>query len=215
MSEYTRPVVEARQFRDESGAVIPYGSRWADLPPDGSYSRVSNAERFAPLLPVADALIEHLSATYLTDVAALEESAIAAVDAPATTKLIAVTPERVDAAPLLFRFTDFPGVVIQAGVRYSGAFPICGCDACDETWGSVAAEMERLVLAVRDGKFSERIVLPQQATGTASFEHTIKGPGQRAGSGIQHGLLVDQELRADAARLDSLPDGLWQPWGRR
>ena len=212
MPEYTRPVVVAGQFRDESGAVIHYGTRWADLPPEDSYSRVSNPERFAPLLAVADALIEHLRAGYLADVAVLENSG--AGDAPATTKLIAVTPENLDAAPLVFRFTAFPGVQVQAGVRYNVAFPICGCDACDEAWGSVADELERLVLAVSDGRFSERIVLPQQATGTASFEHTIEGPGQRAAVGVRHGLLVDPELRADAARLDRLPNGRWAPWGR-
>ena len=206
MPKYTRPV-GARPFLDESGAVIDYGKRWDGSPPDDSYSRVSNPKRFAPLQNIADALIEHLRLTYLTDVAALEHSM------PDTAKLIAVTPEHLDAAPLVFRFTSFPGVEIRAGVRYREAFPFCGCDACDETWGDAADEMERLVFAVSDGRFGERIVL---ANGdSARVEHRVESAGQggRAGS-TAHGVQVDPELRAHAARLDRLPNGRWQAWGR-
>ena len=207
MPEYTRPVVEARQFPDEAGAVIGYGKRWDGSPPDDSYSRVSNPKRFAPLQDIADALIEHLRLTYLTDVAALEHLT------PDTAKLIAVTPEHLDAAPLVFRFTNFPGVEIRAGVRYREAFPFCGCDACDETWGDAAGKMERLVFAVSDGRFSERVVFAKGDSATVEHRVESAGQGGRAGS-IQHGVQVDSELRADAARLDRLPNGRWQAWGR-
>jgi hypothetical protein len=213
MPEYSRPIVAARQFRDDSGAVIGYGTRWDGLPPENSYSRVSNPERFAPLQTVADALIEHLGVAYPADVAALEKSSTEA-GPPATTKLIAVTPEQVDAATLVFRFTDFPGVVIRAGVRYRQAFPFCGCDACDETWDDAADDMERLVFAVCDGRFSERIIIPHRDAETATVEHRIEGAGQGGRSGIEHGVQTDPALRADAARLNRLPSGRWQPWAR-
>jgi hypothetical protein len=206
MPEYVRPAVKAREFRDESGAVIRYGARWTGSPPDESYSRVSNPERFAPLQTIADALIEHLHAAYRADIAPLATS----FTTPATTKLVAVTPDRADAAPLLFRFTDFPGVVLRAGLRCSAAFPACGCDACDETWDKVADDMERLVLAVTDGRFSERIDLASD--GKATVEHTIEtlsGPGR---SGAALGVEPDPGLRDDAARLVGLPAGRWQPW---
>ncbi len=206
MPEYVRPALGRRKFRDESGAVIRYGARWTGSPPDESYSRVSNPERFAPLQTVADALIEHLRAAYRADIAPLAPS----FTTPATTKLVAVTPDRADAAQLVFRFTDFPGVVLRAGLRCTAAFPACGCDACDETWDNAADDMERLVLAVTDGRFSERIDLA--GDGKATVEHTIEilgGPGQsRAAFGVE----PDQSLRDDAARLDSLPAGRWQPW---
>jgi hypothetical protein len=204
MPEYSRPVIAPRQFRDGSGALIGYGKRWDGSPPEDSYSRVSNPERFAPLQTVADALIEHLRATYPTDVAALDDSS------PDTSKLIAVTPERRDAAPLVFRFTNFPGVEIRAGARYREAFPFCGCDACDETWSRGVDEMEGLVFAVSDGKFSERIVFPQDGSGTVG--HRIEVLGYTVRSGSQHRVQIDPALREAAARLDRLPDGRWQPW---
>ena len=211
MPEYARPVIEAREFRDEFGAVIRYGTRWTGSPPDDSYSRVSNPERFAPLQTIADALIDHLRAAYRADIAALAMSPTAS----ATTKLIAVTPEQADAAPLVFRFTNFPGVVIRAGVRYSAAFPPCGCDACDEPWDDVADEMERLVFAVTDGRFSERIVLPPRSAGKATVKYSIETLDGAVQSGVAYDVEPDPALPDDAARLDRLPAGRWQPWTRQ
>lgn len=204
MPDYTRPAIEAREFHDESGAVIRYGARWTGSPPDDSYSHVSNSERFAPLQTIADALIEHLRAEYRADVAALAES---------FTKVVTVTPDRADAAPLEFRFTDFPGVVIRAGVRSRAAFPVCGCDACDETWEKVADDMECLVLAVAEGTFVERIALTSD--GTASVEYAIRSPNGTGRGGSRGGVEADSGLRDDAARLDRLPGGHWQPWTSR
>ena len=209
MLEYSRPGVKAPDVRDESGAVIRYGARWTGLPPDDSYSRVSNPERFAPLQTIADALIEHLRAAYRADISALATSSAA----PGTTKLIVVTPERINAAPLVFRFTDFPGVEIRAGVRFRAAFPACGCDACDETWEKVADDMEGLVLAVADGTFTEGIINPSD--GKATVEFGIRPFGRAGRSGATHRVEPEPELRADAARLDGLPGGCWQPWARK
>lgn len=209
MPEYARPAINAPDFRDESGAAIRYGSRCTGAPPDDSYTRVSNPERFAPLQAIAEALIEHLRAAYRVDIAAIDESA------SATVKLVAVTPEAEDAAPLEFRFTDFPGVVMRAGVRYRAAFPACGCDACDETWQYAADAMERLVFAVRDGGFSERIVLPRRSGGKATLEHRIERSIGTVSSGVASDIEPERGLRDDAARLERLPGGRWQPWPHR
>jgi hypothetical protein len=208
MPEYIRPAIPSREFRDESGAIVRYGTRWTGSPPDDAYSRVSNPERFAPLQTIADALIEHLRASYRADIVASAKS----LTTFGTKKLITVTPERADAAPLKFRFSDFPGVQIRAGVRYGAAFPPCGCDACDETWQHVADEMEGLVFAVTDGTFSERISLPRDAIATVQYR--IKTQGGASRSGVMHSVEPDSALREDAARLNALPGGAWQPWTR-
>jgi len=195
MTDYTRPAIEPQEYRDEFGAVIRYGTRWSGSPPDDSYSRASNPDRFAPLQTIAEALIQHLRTAYRAH-------------ASSTTNLVSVTPEHPDGAPLVFRFTDFPGVVIRAGVRYSAAFPACGCDACDETWQQAADDMERLVFAVTDGGFSERI------TGPSRYEYRV----ETVGGGVQWGATAvvepDPALPDDAARLESLPAGHWRPWTR-
>ncbi|WP_156942815.1 DUF6226 family protein [Mycobacterium genavense] len=201
------PALQIPDFRDESGTVIRYGSRWTGSPPDDAYSRVSNPARFAPLWNIAEALIEHLQTAYRVDIASLTEST------PGTTKLIAVTSQRADAARLLFRFTDFPGVEIAAGVGYRAAFPSCGCDACDETCEGVAEAMEVLVFAVAGGRFTEHITAGP--TGKASMRFRVESTS----GAVQSGAIPDWEpapaVRADAARLARLPGGVWQPWATR
>lgn len=102
MPAYTRTTFDGREFRDAFGAVIPYRARWTGPPPDDSYSRLSNPERFAPLQTIADALIQHLVADYRVDIARSGSS-------------VSVTPDRADAAPLLLRYRDFPGVEVPGG----------------------------------------------------------------------------------------------------
>ena len=51
-------------FRDEFDVVIRNGALWTGLPPDDSYSHVSDPGRFAPLQAIAVALIEHPRAAY-------------------------------------------------------------------------------------------------------------------------------------------------------
>lgn len=214
MPKYTRPAIETSEFYDASGAAIRYGTRWTGLPPDDSYSRVSNPERFAPLHTIGDALIGHLQSAYRVDVAAPATSSTTKADGYTTTKIISVTPERADAAPLVFDFTDFPGVVIRAGVRYGAAFPPCGCDACDESWPQVADDMERLVFAVTNGRFSERITLPTQKDqmhGKALLTYRIETVGGQISMGRSYAE-PESALRDGAERLEGLPDGCWQAW---
>lgn len=60
------------------------------------------------------------------------------------------------AAPLTFVVTGYPGVMGHAGALHDFVFPVCGCDACDETAETTADRMERLVLTVAGGGYSER-----------------------------------------------------------
>ena len=49
-------------FRDAQGQVIPYGSRWpGGSPVEDSCCRVTNPQRFAPLVTVTEALIDYLT----------------------------------------------------------------------------------------------------------------------------------------------------------
>ncbi|GAA4395236.1 hypothetical protein GCM10023147_28190 [Tsukamurella soli] len=130
----------------------------AASPPDDSYSRTSNLDRFEHLHTVAGALIDHLADTYAVTV-----TPVAADDTArrhTTNTMLTVTPESADAAPLLLRFTDFPAVEVTAGITHHVAYPDCGCDACDETWEDAADDLETLVLAVAAGTFNEQIHPP-------------------------------------------------------
>lgn len=206
-----------RVYRDEAGTVIEYGDRWGfDSPPDDSYSRTSNLDRFEPLHLVVDALIDHLVSTY--------EVTVTPVDFDdsdwncATIKAVRLTPAVEIAASLLFRFTDYPSVEVDAGLSHHVSYPRCSCDACDETWERFADELETLVLAVAAGGVNERIVLPASTSdetqrGTVGLDITdSQGMIVRAS---ESSIEVTDELRKTAAILDARPDRRWQPWSRR
>jgi hypothetical protein len=117
--------------------------RWgSEGPPDEAYSRVTDPERFAPLVPAADALVERLVATY-------------AVELERATRAVRLQPAL--GAPLTVGITDFPGVVLRFGHWCGTHQPMCGCDACDETPDEAIEEMTDVVRAVVEGHFTEEL----------------------------------------------------------
>ncbi|MFC8680671.1 DUF6226 family protein [Microbacterium ureisolvens] len=157
MAEYRRPAPPSREFVDDTGKPIRYGERWGlDSPPSDSYSVTSNLERFAPLHDVAVALIGWLRAEYDVDVDEGPELATDLLRPPAEVeRAVRLRPLESSASPLTFVFTPFPGVLLHAGALYDAFFPICGCDACDETWDRCADDLEFTVFAVVNGGLSE------------------------------------------------------------
>lgn len=213
MVGFVRPDVPPQVFRDAAGEVIRHGERWAGAsPPDDSYSVVSNPERFAPLHVVAEALIRYLTATYDVDVS--EDRAFAA-DLMHTRhdiiRAVRLTPRERDAARLTFVFTSFPSVIIHAGLLQDFLYPICGCDACDETWEGLADEMEWQVPAVVAGRFRERV---RSGSWIGMSLEAVDGRGGTSGEVRATDLpteLPSKRLADAEARLNEL-QGAWLPW---
>ena len=158
--EFVRPESPAREYRDDDGVLIPYGSRWGlGSPAEDSYSRTSNLDRFAALHTIADALIAWLVETY--DAVAADDTASGALLYPQQKDIVrTVRVSAAGTAPLLFTYTGFPGMLVHAGAFTGARIPICGCDACDESGKTVADEMERFVSAVVRGGLTERLTTP-------------------------------------------------------
>jgi hypothetical protein len=126
-------------------------------------------------------------------------------------RAVRVVPTNPDSAPLTFVFTSFPGVILHAGLLHDFPTPQCGCDACDETAGTAADELESIVLAVVAGGYRERYDEDADLGIGYSLSHgELRRSGRRAVSSLDS---IDR-MRAAAARLQQLPDG-WQPWKRR
>jgi hypothetical protein len=215
------PELPSTVILDKAGQPIVYGSRWGpDGPPEDSYSVDLHPERFAGLHTVAHALIAHVERVYDVDV-----SYHGAPDAAATLlhpragvlELVRVVPRDPEAAPLLFVFTGYPGVIVEAGVLHAFPYPICGCEACDETVERQAIELEQLVLSVAAGGYAEHYPVGRRrelryglvtldASGTETGSH-------RGGGGEPTGLSAEQLERGEAA-LAALPHG-WRPWPHR
>ncbi|MCD1267571.1 hypothetical protein B5M43_001725 [Microbacterium sp. MEC084] len=206
---YVRPPIAPAVFVDDLGR--PYGERWGMVAtPEDSCSVVSHPERSAPLHEVADALVYWLRATF--DVQAEERAELAADlmhPQPSVLRAVRLTPAHPDAASLTFVWTDFPGVIVHAGLLHDFPYPTCGCDACDETWQTCADELEWLVAAVTAGGYAETLTDGAHA----ELWHRLATTDRRGSGGGPAGL--DRDV-LDAARpaLERLPGG-WAAWPRR
>lgn len=200
---FARPELAIPEFVHEDGRIIEYGSRWAGgSPPDDAYSRVSHPERFAPVLTVVDALVDHLETWYEVDVdRRSDEPEMRVVHLQPPTGAPMTITARAEA------------VEIEAGALFRETVPGCTCDACDETAETVADQLEETLLAIAAGGLRE--VFP---VGHRRWLHTriLTADGGGRSSGGEPGPSIPAELLDDAAALlDALPGGWWPAWTLR
>jgi len=212
MEPYVRPALPAQEFRDAEGTVIPYGERWGmGSPPDDAYSVLTHAERFQPLHDVARALIAYLECAY--DVTASEDPAYVA-DLPenyvAATTAVRLTPAGADSAPMTIAFTSHPGVVVRAGAVYVEPFPVCGCDACDDTAESEAERLESTVFGIVSGGLKEYLTGPRRKV--FAYDLTVADGGSSGTQGT-HAFSPERLKTARATLRDR--SGAWAPWSFR
>ncbi|MFG6501976.1 DUF6226 family protein [Microbacterium sp. P05] len=204
MMRYRRPEIAPVSFVDRSGTEIPYGSRWSgESPPEDTYSVTSNLERFRPLQTIADALVVGLVNSYDVDV---DESLSYAGDLMTqrddVVRAVRVTPRCDEAAAITFAYTAFPSVIVHAGALHDFLFPVCGCDACDESWQSAADALEWTVATIAGGGYYERIDHRRELG--VEFSLTEPGVGSRSGT--------SRAVDYSPDRLASLPRGPWEAW---
>jgi hypothetical protein len=189
------PPLVTGPFLDEHGEPIPYGDRWEhpEGPPEDACSRVTNPERFAPLVDATRALIAHLEQHY--DVARTTDPDGAVVLRPRV------------GAPVRFRFTDFPAVSVRAGLLVDETLPSCGCDACDETAASAMEELVDTVQAVVAGGFAER---PPGRRGSGGW--SLRSDGGSRNSGTAE---APEDPLVPVEAVVALGGAAWPAWPRR
>lgn len=211
---YVRPDLPTTAYHSPEGEPIPYGRQWGPHGPDpDSYSVDSHPERFAGLHTVARALIDHLREVYDVDVNADRSHAgEILLDVKDVLESIKVTPRGSGAAPLTFVLTGYPGVVVHAGVLHDFPFPVCGCDACDETVETTADRLELLVLSVAAGGYSERYPVGRKRWSEYALA-AFDGSGSESGQGEPAPAAADRLSDAEL-RLRDVAGG-WSPWPLR
>ncbi len=137
---------------------------WDDEPPEEAYSRVTNPERFAPVLTAARALLDRLEVTYHVRREVGDRSDFGP-HAPDFTEIVRLVPAG-DGGSLAVGFTDFPGAFVRIGHGLVEGYPSCGCDACDEQADDLVDELEHFVDAFVNGGVSETLT-------RRTYEHTI------------------------------------------
>ncbi|MFC7404107.1 DUF6226 family protein [Georgenia alba] len=211
MSAYVRPPLPRQVFRDADGKPFEYGERWGvGGPPEETYSHDSHPERFAPLHEVADALVEHLVATYDVELRTEPWDRAAERRWQDAARVVGLRPRASEAAPLTLVYTDYPGLLLEAGELTTFHFPNCGCDACDEPLAVQVDELEQHAFAVVEGRFAEWV-----RVGAARWEWHWIGLSDGEASGEGRSRMPWPTVWSVRRRLGSLPDGRWQPWPRR
>ncbi|BCW65302.1 hypothetical protein NicSoilB4_00650 [Arthrobacter sp. NicSoilB4] len=211
---YVRPHLPQMTYFSPEGRPIPYGRQWGDDGPDpDSYSVDSHPERFAGLHGVARALIDHLRDVYDVDV---DDDPVHAgemlLDVKDVLESVKVTPRRSGAAPLTFVLTGYPGVAVHAGVLHDFPFPVCGCDACDETVETTADRLEFLVLSVAAGGYRERYPVGRKRWSEYTL-NAFDGSGSESGQS-EPAPAAGARLRVAETRLREVAAG-WRPWPLR
>ena len=189
------------------------GLRGKAPPPDEAYSRVTNPERFRPLHPAMLEIVDRLESQFEVDRTegyGLDKKLERGVDLDRPgVRLIPRDPE---AAPIAVSFSTFPGLQVRFGRWYVEPFPVCGCDACDE---SAEGEIERLndmVDAITAGRFREAIRRPLISfRGSGWLDTRFWSDDRRSGRTSRVDGRRAREMAGGRRRLDLD----WKPWGRR
>ncbi|WP_435300645.1 DUF6226 family protein [Timonella sp. A28] len=205
---YVRPKIVNPVFYDDDGHVIEYGNRWENSAPQNSYFQESHAERFAPLHPIAEALLTYLSDTY--DVEIVEgEKAVAEFVQPAKDFLraVSVRPRDASSVSLTFVFTAGPAVIVQIGSLNTFYYPSCSCDGCDSTWYEEAEELEALVHAVVHGNYCETF----KGSHSLQVEYAYSHPNGNVSGPVNTDVISKERLKEAEQAWRRLPFG-WTEW---
>lgn len=141
-------------------------------PPDKAYSRVTEPDRFLPLVDWTLDLLSRIEAQY--DVVREEGYGLdpELERADMTRPTVRLTPERDGAAPIVAAFTHYycTGIDVRFGRYHTEPFPDCGCDACDETAEDAFESLQRVMEAVVAGQFREWFYMTPDGSGRVGRE---------------------------------------------
>jgi Family of unknown function (DUF6226) len=187
------------------------GNRWgAEGPPLEAYSRVTDPERFESLRQVAAELLDRLELEFDVERAEgygldpeLEQGIKLA--RPSVT----LVPRDAGATPILVASSTFPGIAVRFGRWCTYAFPVCGCDACDETAESEIERLKWLIENLTAGRFREAIRIPAEGATWQEWEFWAGG-----GSSAQKSQFDPSLARQLVAAGDRLLYE-WEPWPKR
>lgn len=185
---------------------------------DPAYSRVTNPERFLLLHTAALEIIGRLESDFEVERAeghGLDEELERGLNtARPGVNLIPSDPE---AAPILVVFTTFPGLHIRFGRWHKEPFPVCGCDACNESAGGEIERLNEMFDDATAGRFREAIKIPQVSyVGSGWVESMFWSPDESRSSTRSR-----RTSRVGRSRALEMSGGRrwlelnWKPWPRR
>jgi Family of unknown function (DUF6226) len=172
-------------------------------PSDDAYGRVTNPQRYRMVQDAARDVMDELLERFDVQVSAgndIDPELQRRFASVIVGEMVRFAPNALGAAPLTFAFTSFPAVVVHAGEWRIGAYPRCGCDACDEMPAAVVEELRKDINALTAGAVHERW------DGTRLHSDIRYSDGSRSSGWT----LIEQ----DRDRYGPAREYKWQPWPR-
>ncbi len=159
---------------------------------------MTHAAGYSVLHDAARELLDQLSRDYAVEVITgpqVDEDLAGRTPSETTVRL---QPSTGAGAPLTVAFTAFPGLIVRFGTWQVEAYPVCGCDACDEQPADLVDRFRDQVRAAVSDGFTEslthgwrRSFLTMEAGGSRREAIMSRAEGRRLG---------DDEVR------------VWSPW---
>ena len=181
-----------------------------DGPPPEAYSRVTDADRFRPVIPAALAALDRLEAAYL--VTRIEgrgiDPELERFGSPARDS-VRLEPERAEEAPVTIAFSTFPGVHLRLGKWVMRSFPVCGCDACDEDAADAIGDLHWHLECAVSGGLTERVDVPLIGDAWQRAELSRERARRSGGSKIPRARAKALIAEVGASAF------AWAPWSKR
>lgn len=179
-------------------------------PPEEAYSRVTEPERFLPLIDWTLDLMSRIEAQY--DVVREEGYGLdpELERTAAMQPTVRLTPRSDAAAPIVAAFIHYEhaGINVRFGRYHTEPFPDCGCDACDETAEDAFESFWRVVEAVVVGQFREWFYMTPDGGGRVGREFWSEDLRRSGWSRVEPGRGAQF-----AGGKDHVLE--WLPWPRR
>ena len=173
-----------------------------EAPSDSDYVTSTNPERFAQVVEFAERMVDELEEAY--DVQRAEGDWTE--DFPIWVSNVGSRPPThlnpSSGVPLVFGYTEHPGVVLRVGANTTVVFPSCGCDACNLQVDELCDELKFHVDAVTSGGYTEELTRRSH-----SWSFQIPSRGKRS----SHRRLRWGEWK----RIGTRGQFDWEPWLRR
>ena len=194
---------------------IPVKRRWGpEGPPAEAYSRSTNAERFQPLHSYALETVGRLKDDFEVECAEgywldLELETGLKTARPS----VRLSPVNTGAAPTTVAFSAYPGLRIRFGRWHTRLFPVCGCDACDESAEGEVERLNEMIENLTAGRFREvmrRALFPFiRRSWTVATSWSSKGHSSTSRSYLDRSRA--RRLYLSRRRLEMH----WEPWRHR
>ncbi len=177
-------------------------------PPREAYSRVTEPERFLPLVNWTLELLSRLESEYEVsrDEGYCLDPYLTVTNPFRPT--VRLTPRQDNSAPVAVAFNELPGIYVRFGRFRIEPFPDCACDGCDEDAEEQFERFRQTIEALVAGRFREWFLSLPNGAGLLGHESWSDSHRRTGRSRVEPGGVSHYSDGGDRVWE-------WEPWARK